>query len=82
MVPTYTGQHITEKQGYTSIPRAGFEPTIPVFERSKIIRAPDHAATGGGVSNINIVLIILVIAKSSESKKNMDNNNLEDEYFI
>jgi hypothetical protein len=34
---TYTGQHNTEKRGHTSVPRAGFEPTISVFERSKII---------------------------------------------
>jgi len=43
---TYTGQHNTEKRRYTSMPRAGFNPTIPVFERSRIIRALDRAATG------------------------------------
>jgi len=33
---TYAGQHNTEKQHrHTSMPRAGFEPTIPVFDRSK-----------------------------------------------
>jgi len=42
---TYTGQHNTEKRGHTSMPRAGFEPTITVFERSKSIRASDSAAT-------------------------------------
>jgi hypothetical protein len=30
---TYTVQHNTEKRGHTFIPRAGFEPAIPVFER-------------------------------------------------
>jgi hypothetical protein len=30
------------------MPQAGFESTIPVFERSKIIRALDRAATGTG----------------------------------
>jgi len=30
------------------MPRAGFEPTIPVFERSKRVRASDGAATGTG----------------------------------
>jgi len=29
--------------------RAGFEPTIPVFERSKAERASDGAATGTGL---------------------------------
>jgi len=29
------------------MPRAGFEPTIPVFERSKTISALDRAVTAG-----------------------------------
>jgi hypothetical protein len=36
---TYTGQHNTEKRGHTSMPRVGFEPKIPVFERPKTVRA-------------------------------------------
>jgi hypothetical protein len=43
---TYTGQHNTEKRGHTSMPRAGFEPTILVFERLKTVRALDLAALG------------------------------------
>jgi hypothetical protein len=39
---TYTGQHNTEKGGHTSMPRTGFEPPIPVFARSKTIRALDR----------------------------------------
>jgi hypothetical protein len=31
----YTEQRNTEKRWPTSVPRAGFEPVIPVFERSK-----------------------------------------------
>jgi hypothetical protein len=27
------------------MPRVGFEPTIPVFERAKTVHALDHAAT-------------------------------------
>jgi hypothetical protein len=45
---TYTGQHNKEKRGHTSMPRAGFEPTIPMFERPKTVRASDHAAIGTG----------------------------------
>jgi len=45
---TYTGQHNTEKRGHTSMPRAGFEPMIPIFERSKTVRASDRAASGTG----------------------------------
>jgi hypothetical protein len=29
----------------TSMPRLGFEPTIPVFERAKAVHALDRAAT-------------------------------------
>jgi len=41
---TYKRQHNTEKRVHTSIPRAGFEPTIPVFERLKTVRALDLMA--------------------------------------
>jgi hypothetical protein len=34
-----------KKRGQTSMPRVGFEPTIPVFEREKIFHALDRAAT-------------------------------------
>jgi hypothetical protein len=30
------------------MPRVGFEPTIPVFERAKTVRVVDHAATVAG----------------------------------
>jgi len=46
MTTSYTGRHNTEKRGHTSMPRAGFEPAIPVFERSKTVRSLDGAATG------------------------------------
>jgi len=42
-----------KKRGHTSMPRAGFEPTIPVLERSKTVRALDGAATGTGYSERN-----------------------------
>jgi hypothetical protein len=34
---TCTGQHDTQIRGHTSVPRVGFEPTIPVFKRPKTI---------------------------------------------
>jgi hypothetical protein len=36
--PVPTQDSITQKWGHTSMPRAGFEPIIPVFERPKTIR--------------------------------------------
>jgi hypothetical protein len=40
------------------MPRLGFEPTTPVFERAKIVHALDRAATGigaggGGFTHVN-----------------------------
>jgi hypothetical protein len=34
----------------TSMPWMGFEPTIPLFERAKIVHALDHAATVIGLT--------------------------------
>jgi hypothetical protein len=45
---TYTGQHNTEKHRHTSMPRAGFENAIPMFERPKTVLALDRAAIGTG----------------------------------
>jgi hypothetical protein len=36
------------------MPRAEFEPTIPVLQRSKTKRAQDRAATGTGKYRINV----------------------------
>jgi hypothetical protein len=36
---TYTGQHNTERRRHTSMPRAGFEPAIPMFEWPKTVLA-------------------------------------------
>jgi hypothetical protein len=33
------------------MPRVGFEPTIPVFERAKIVNALDRVTVIGGVSD-------------------------------
>jgi hypothetical protein len=41
-------QHNPERRRHTSMPRAGLEPTIPAFERSKTVRTLDRAAIGAG----------------------------------
>jgi hypothetical protein len=43
---TYTGQH---KRRQTSMPLAGFEPTIPAFKGAKTFHALDPAATVTGL---------------------------------
>jgi len=47
-VSTYTGQHNTERRRQTSMPRAGFEPAIPILERPKIVLALDCPAIETG----------------------------------
>jgi hypothetical protein len=61
-VSTYTAQHNTEKRGHTSVPRAGLEPTICVFQGSKIIRTEGHAATGTGYINLLLIQINVCIS--------------------
>jgi hypothetical protein len=39
------GEHKQNKRTQTSMPRVGFEPRIPAFERAKTVRASDLAAT-------------------------------------
>jgi hypothetical protein len=46
--PLSTQDHTTQGkrlQIFILVPRVGFEPTTPVFERVKTVRALDHAAT-------------------------------------
>jgi hypothetical protein len=37
-----------KKRGHTSMPLAGFEPVIPMFERPETVLALDRAAIGTG----------------------------------
>jgi hypothetical protein len=49
LLPTHRIVQTENKCKQTSMPRVGFEPTIPVFERAKTVRALDRATTGIGV---------------------------------
>jgi hypothetical protein len=44
----HTGQHNTEKRGHIHMPRTVVEPTKPVFERPKAVRASESSAIGTG----------------------------------
>jgi hypothetical protein len=46
------------KRRETSMPRVGFEPTIPAFERAKTIHALDHAASVIGTLSLSIYIYI------------------------
>jgi hypothetical protein len=43
-LPTHRATQTQNKRRQTSMPRAGFEPMIPVFERAKTFRSSDRAA--------------------------------------
>jgi hypothetical protein len=47
------------------MPRVGFEPTIPVFERAKTVHALERAATGSGsfsqLPSVKIVGVIFLL---------------------
>jgi hypothetical protein len=53
---TYTGQHNTVKRRHTSMPRAGFDPTIPVFALSKTVRVLDRMSIGTGTFIVSCTL--------------------------
>jgi hypothetical protein len=56
--PLPTQDNTTQKKcGHTSIPRAGFEPVIPMFERPKTVRALDSAAIGTGYFENNVLKV-------------------------
>jgi hypothetical protein len=44
-LPSHRTTQIQNERTQTSIPRVGFEPTTPVFERAKTVHALDRATT-------------------------------------
>jgi hypothetical protein len=42
------------------MPQVGFEPTIPVFERQKTVRASDRSAVGSGTLRLRGAVNILI----------------------
>jgi hypothetical protein len=44
-LPAHKTAQTHNKRTQTSMPRMGFEPTIPMFEREKTVHALDRAAT-------------------------------------
>jgi hypothetical protein len=47
-LPTHRTAQTQNKLTRTSMPRVGFEPTIPKFERAKMVHVLDRAATAIG----------------------------------
>jgi hypothetical protein len=44
-LPTHRTTQTQNQRTQTSMPRVGFEPTIPVFEQAKTVHTLDRAAT-------------------------------------
>jgi hypothetical protein len=51
LLPTHRTTQTQNKRTQTSMTRIGFEPTIPVFERAKMVHALDFASTVIGTNN-------------------------------
>jgi hypothetical protein len=51
---THRTTQTQNKRTQTSMPRVGFEPTIPAFERVKTVHSTDRAATAIGVSESSL----------------------------
>jgi hypothetical protein len=62
---TYIVQHYTEKREHISKPRAGLKTAIPVFDRSKIVRASDAQPLGPVV----VVVVVVVVVNFTELSK-------------
>jgi hypothetical protein len=53
-LPTHRTTQTQNKRTQTSMSRVGFEPTIPAYERAKMIHALDCVATVIGLGSLNI----------------------------
>jgi hypothetical protein len=51
-LPTHRATQTQNKRTQTSMPRVGFEPTIPVFEWAKTVHALDRASTVIGIKKL------------------------------
>jgi hypothetical protein len=58
-----------KKRGHTSMPRAGFEPAIPIFELPKTVRVLDRAAI-----EIGIYICVCVCEQKGNFYNNFNNN--------
>jgi hypothetical protein len=56
-LPTHRTTQTQNRRTQTSMPQTGFEPTIPVFERSKSVHALDRAAYFIGIYIYIYILI-------------------------
>jgi hypothetical protein len=71
-LPTHRTTQTQNKHRETSMPRAGFEPTIPVFERAKMVHALDRDATviGTVFGSVNFKLRIYSLTKFTRINRN------------
>jgi hypothetical protein len=72
-LPTHRITQTQNERIQTSIPCVGFEPTIPVFERAKIVHTLDRAAT---VIGSQILEFLIDISKFRKKGNPMLDHNL------
>jgi hypothetical protein len=63
-LPTHRTTQTQNKRTQTSMPRVGFEPTIPVFERAKAVHALDRAVTVIDLFRFSIQYLLLTQEES------------------
>jgi hypothetical protein len=74
-LPKHRTTQTKNKRTQTSTPRVGFEPTIPVFQRAKIVHALDRVATVIGNLIYSRHCSIFLDPSEALRKKNMRKNN-------
>jgi hypothetical protein len=66
-LPTHRTTQTQNKHIQMSMPQVGFEPMIPVFERTKTVRALDRADTVNGnfssLDGLNMLYNVLILSK-------------------
>jgi hypothetical protein len=67
-LPTHKTTQTQNKRAQTSMPRVGFEPTIPVLEQVKIVHALDCAATVIGIYSKYLYKLLIIDFKISPYK--------------
>jgi hypothetical protein len=75
LLPIHRTTQTHNKRKQISMPRMGFEPTIPVFEHAKTVHALDRAATVVGIWSFSVRLYVLHIL-------NLINQTVEDTVHV
>jgi hypothetical protein len=76
---THSTTQIQKRRTQTSMPWVGFEPTIPVFQRTKTVHALDLSSSEIGYVNQSVIQLITNIYSSNKCRIKI-RSNLSDEF--